>query len=275
MHPALRAWLGPLRGTQHLFSREESLREQSRSASGVAGCSLSGTSTGCQVHKQINTLCVVSTVEKDSLSQDRLSHFLVGNRIFLFLSLLLLKHTRDSRGRQRIESCYIPCQEGPKMKHTMSLPELLKKADVLETNRRPWCRLGRGGLGVACVSQLTGRPRQEGLQGPPRLMSHVLSQKEPQTTRKSADRLTAMFSVGRVVQREPVDTDSPMSPQIPGHGKERLTWVTHQATKVQGEKYIQLSSGSRCSCPVCVSMHSKILALTVHFWSLCLFLRFI
>lgn len=137
MHPALRARLGPLSGTQHLFRREEGLREQWRSVSGVAGCSLSGTRTGCQVHKQINTLCVVSTVEKDSLSQDGLSHFLVGNHIFLFLSLLLLKHTRGSRGRQRVESCYVPCQEGPKRKHTTSLLELLKKADVLQTNRRP------------------------------------------------------------------------------------------------------------------------------------------
>lgn len=114
------------------------------------GCSLSGTSTGCQVHMQINTMCVVSTMEKDSLSQDRLCHFLVGNHIFLFLSLLLLVNW-GSRGRQKVAT-YIPCQEGPKMKHTMSLPELLKKADVLQTNRRPWCR--PGGPGVAYVSAL-------------------------------------------------------------------------------------------------------------------------
>lgn len=84
-------------------------------------------------------------------------------------------------------------------------------------------------------------------------MSHGISQGKPQTTRKPGDRFTTMFTMGRMVQQEPVDTDSPLSPHIPGHSAEGPTWVSHQALKIPREINIQLSPRGKCSFPVRVA----------------------
>jgi hypothetical protein len=61
-----------------------------------------------------------------------------------------------------------------------------------------------------------------------------------------------MFTMGRMVQEKPVDTDGPMSPRIPGHSAERPIWASHQALNIPREISIQLSSWSKCSFPVSV-----------------------